>query len=84
MRLSVYVEPNRPDRAAILAAIKSAKAKGLDETAVTLPSCGCVVLCRWEEFRYEARSGPVEILDSFEAVRFVGPVPPLRKGESDG
>ena len=46
MRLSAYVEPNCPDRDAILAAIKEAKAKGLDEFPVLLPSCGRLVLLR--------------------------------------
>jgi hypothetical protein len=75
MRLSAYVEPDRPDRDAILAAIKRAKAKGLDEVPVTLPSCGCVLVLR---------KAIVLGVEGYLPARFEGPAPRLRKGECDG
>lgn len=75
MRLSAYVEPNRPDRDAILAAIKRAKAKGLDEVPVTLPSSGHVLVLR---------KALVLGVEGYLPDRFEGPAPSLRKGETDG
>ena len=83
MRLSAYVEPDRPDRDAILAAIRSAKRKGIDEFLVTLPSCGRRVRVRCVDFHYVPDKGPVEILNSYEAVRFEVSAISLMGGETD-